>query len=383
MYKIKKNIIILSGIFLFPLSIFSNEIFSDYKKYSFTKTAYQLEQITNNLNYPWALTFIDEKNLLVTEKNGGLFKINIESGEKVSIKHSIKHIPFLGGHQGGLLDVYFNNNDNLIYFTYSHRFNNDSNFSSSAIARGRLDEDEIKDLTVLLVANPPLPSKKHFGSRISIKEDMLFASFGERDKGMIAQDPTQHPGSIIRIKTNGEIPKNNPRFMGKNSWLPEIYTIGVRNPQGITISPHDNNLYFSNHGPRGGDHIGEVKSGANYGWKDIAWGGTEYSFLRIGETPFKDKYKKPLKSWVPSMAISSIQFYQGNTFPEWRGDLIICSLSAQSLIRLDFKDNKIIGEEVIFKNKIGRIRDLEINKQGDIFLISDSPKSSLWKLTKK
>ena len=171
--------------------------------------------------------------------------------------------------------------------------------------------------------------------------------------------------------------------MGKDSWLPEIYTIGVRNPQGMTISPYNNKVYFSNHGPRGGDHIGEVTPGANYGWKDVAWGGTEYSFLSIGDKAFKKKYKKPIKSWVPSMAISSIQFYQGNTFPEWRGDLIICSLSAQSLIRLDFKDNKIIGEEVIFKNKIGRIRDLEINKQGDIFLISDSPKSSLWKLTKK
>jgi quinoprotein glucose dehydrogenase len=153
---------------------------------------------------------------------------------------------------------------------------------------------------------------------------------------MIAQDPTMHPGSIVRIKTNGSIPKDNPKFTGNDSWLPEIYTIGVRNPQGITISPYNNKIIFSNHGPRGGDHIGEVEAGANYGWKDVAWGGTEYSFLSIGDKPFKEKYKKPLKTWVPSMAISSIQFYQGNTFPEWQGDLIICSLRGQSLIRLDF-----------------------------------------------
>ena len=233
-----------------------------------------------------------------------------------------------------------------------------------------------------MIAKPPLPSKKHFGSRISIKGDTLFASFGERDEGMIAQDPSMHPGSIIRIKTNGSIPKDNPKFTGKDSWLPEIYTIGVRNPQGITISPYNNKIIFSNHGPRGGDHIGEVEAGANYGWKDVAWGGTEYSFLRIGDKAFKKKYKKPLKTWVPSMAISSIQFYQGNTFPEWQGDLIICSLNGQSLLRLDFEDNQILGEEIIFKNKIGRIRDFEINKEGDIFLISDSPQSSLWKLTK-
>jgi glucose/arabinose dehydrogenase len=368
-------------IFLSPIAC-ADESYSNFKKYSLTETTFKLEKIAQDLKFPWALTFLDKNNLLVTEKNGGLFKINIENGEKEKIKHNIQHIPYLGGHQGGLLDTYFDSNDNFIYFTYSHKFNEDSNLSSTAIARGNLTNGEITNLQVLLIAKPPLPSKKHFGSRISIKGDTLFASFGERDEGMIAQDPSTHPGSIIRIKTDGSIPKDNPKFTGKDSWLPEIYTIGVRNPQGITISPYNKKIIFSNHGPRGGDHIGEVEAGANYGWKDVAWGGTEYSFLRIGDKAFKEKYKKPLKTWVPSMAISSIQFYQGNTFPEWQGDLIISSLGGQSLIRLDFVDNQILGEEIIFKNKIGRIRDFEINKEGDIFLISDSPQSSLWKLTK-
>ena len=379
---LRKIIIRLAAIiFLTPIAC-ADESYSNFKKYSLTETTFKLERISQDLKFPWALTFLDKNNLLVTEKNGGLFKINIKNGEKKKIKHNIQHLPYLGGHQGGLLDTYFNSDDNFVYFTYSHKFNKDSDLSSTAIARGKLANNAIINLQVLLIAKPPLPSKKHFGSRISIKDDILFASFGERNKGMIAQDPSLHPGSIVRIKTNGSIPKDNPKFTGKDSWLPEIYTIGVRNPQGITISPHNNKIIFSNHGPRGGDHIGEVEAGANYGWKDVAWGGTEYSFLSIGDKPFKEKYKKPLKTWVPSMAISSIQFYQGNTFPEWQGDLIISSLSGQSLIRLDFEDNQILGEEIVFKNKIGRIRDFEINKEGDIFLISDSPKSSLWKLTK-
>ena len=379
---LRKIIIRLAVIIFLNPTACADESYSNFKKYSLTETTFKLEKIAQDLKFPWALTFLDKNNLLVTEKNGGLFKINIENGEKKKIKHNIQHLPYLGGHQGGLLDTYFNGDDNFVYFTYSHKFNKDSDLSSTAIARGKLANNAIINLQVLLIAKPPLPSKKHFGSRISIKDDILFASFGERNKGMIAQDPSLHPGSIIRIKTNGSIPKDNPKFTGKDSWLPEIYTIGVRNPQGITISPHNNKIIFSNHGPRGGDHIGEVEAGANYGWKDVAWGGTEYSFLSIGDKPFKEKYKKPLKTWVPSMAISSIQFYQGNTFPEWQGDLIISSLSGQSLIRLDFEDNQILGEEIIFKNKIGRIRDFEINKEGDIFLISDSPKSSLWKLTK-
>ena len=379
---IRKKNIIFGLLLLLALPTISEENFSNYKKYSLTKTSYKLDKITQGLSYPWALTFLNKKNLLITEKNGGLFKVNIENGEKQKIKHNIQHIPYVDGHQGGLLDTYFNADDNFIYFTYSHKFKNNPNLSSSAIAKGKLEGNEIKSLKVLLIAKPPLPSRKHFGSRISIKDDTLFASFGERGKGMIAQDPSQHPGSIVRIKTNGKIPIDNPKFTGKDSWLPEIFTIGVRNPQGITISPHDNKVYFSNHGPRGGDHIGEVKSGANYGWKDIAWGGTEYSYLSIGDKAFNNKYIKPIKTWVPSMGISSVHFYQGDKFPEWQGDLIVSSLNGESLIRLDYENNAIVGEEIIFKNKIGRIRDFKIDTEGNIYLISDSPNSYLWKLSK-
>ena len=116
------------------------------------------------------MTFLDKNNLLVTEKNGGLFKINIENGEKKKIKHNIQHLPYLGGHQGGLLDTYFNSDDNFVYFTYSHKFNKDSDLSSTAIARGKLANNAIINLQVLLIAKPPLPSKKHFLSLIHISE---------------------------------------------------------------------------------------------------------------------------------------------------------------------------------------------------------------------
>ena len=178
---IRKKITIFGLLLLLALPIISEENFSNYKKYSLTKTSYKLDKITQNLNYPWALTFLSKKNLLITEKNGGLFKVNIENGKKQKIKHNIQHISFHKGHQGGLLDAHFNTNDNFIYFTYSHKFKNDPNLSSSAIAKGKLEGNEIKSLKVLLIAKPALPSRKHFGSRISIKDDTLFASFGERD----------------------------------------------------------------------------------------------------------------------------------------------------------------------------------------------------------
>ena len=371
-----------------PVLVLAETSIEDYRKYNVTKTKFMLEKSAKGLSYPWALTFIDKTNVLITEKDGRLYKVDVLTGEKQKIKHNIPHIRYDGGGQGGLLDVYFNPQDGFTYFTYSHksakltRSKQLSRKSSTAIARGKLIGNEIKDFEILLIAKPEFLENRHYGSRIAIKGDDLFASFGERGQGMISQDPLKHPGSIIRIKTNGAIPQDNPRFIEKKDWLPEIYMIGVRNPQGIVVSPHDNEIYFSSHGPRGGDHVGEVEFGSNYGWKDIAWGGREYYGLGIGNAPFKDGYKKPLISWVPSMGISSIQFYEGKAFPEWQGDLLVASLNGQSLIRLNLENSEIVAKEIIFSDKIGRVRDFKIDYNGNIYLISDSPKSYLWKLSK-
>jgi glucose/arabinose dehydrogenase len=385
---IKKNNFFFFLIFLMPVLVLAETSIEDYREYDVTKTKYTLEKSAKDLSYPWALSFIDKTNVVITEKDGGLYKVDVLSGKKQKSKHNIPHISYDGSGQGGLLDVYFNPSDGYTYFTYSHksskltRSKQLSKKSSTAIARGRLIENEIKDFEILLIAKPEFLENRHYGSRIAIKGDDLFVSFGERGQGMISQDPSKHPGSIIRIKTDGAIPQDNPHFIEKKDWLPEIYAIGVRNPQGIAISPHDDEIYFSSHGPRGGDHIGQVEFGSNYGWKDIAWGGREYYGLGIGDTPFKDKYKKPLISWVPSMGISSIQFYEGKAFPEWQGDLLVSSLNGESLIRLDVENNEIVAKEIIFSDKIGRIRDFKIDYDGNIYLISDNPKSYLWKLSK-
>jgi quinoprotein glucose dehydrogenase len=141
-------------------------------------------------------------------------------------------------------------------------------------------------------------------------------------------------------------------------------------------------VYFSNHGPRGGDFVGVVKHSGNYGWKKIAWGGTEYSGFRIGTVPFSSEFETPLITWVPSIGIGTIQFYEGSIFTDWEGDMLVSGLSGRCLVRLDFVDGRIAREEVIFKNKVGRIRDFEIDAAGNIFLISDEGSSSLWRLTK-
>lgn len=377
-------------VFIFSYqNIVANNKFTNFQDYETTKTKFNLKEITKGINYPWGMTFINGKDLLITEKNGKLIKVNTKSGEKIEIKHNIQSIgynsSFFGSGQGGLLDVLYN--DNFIYFTYSHNYKNKEDQkinknSSTTIARGKLFGNEIKDLEILLISKPELKINKHWGSRIAIKGKYLYAGFGDRGLGMIAQDPTKHPGSIIRINVDGSIPKNNPRFKNRSDWLPEIFQIGLRNPQGMAISPHDDEIYFSQHGPKGGDNIGKIQFAGNSGWKDIAWGGREYTGEKIGSTPFKSIYNEPIISWVPSIGIGNINFYEGNMFPEWNGDLIVCATKVNMLLRLIYKDNRIINKEIILKNKIGRIRDFEIDSKGNIFLITDHKNSSLWKLSK-
>ncbi len=381
---------ILQSFFIILILCLNNSVgsktkFSNFKDYPFTDETFKLIEITDGLNYPWGMTFINDQDLIITEKKGNIIKVNTSTGEKKFIKHNIKNIKYNG--QGGLLDILYHK-DGFLYFTYSHGYDSkikakSNRESSTAIARGRLVNNELKEKELLFLARPRLYTNKHFGSRIVIRDDYLFASIGERGMGMIAQDPTKHPGSIIRIMTNGKIPEDNPYILEKKKdWLPEIFQIGLRNPQGMAISPHDGEIYFSNHGPRGGDSIGVVKFSENYGWKNIAWGGTEYSGKKIGKSQLDNIYDSPLKIWVPSIGVGNLDFYEGDIFDNWKGDILITATREQMLIKLNFESNKIIDGEIIIKNKIGRIRDLEIDKEGNIFLISDEPNSKLWKITK-
>ncbi len=355
----------------------------DFKKYKVVTEKLKLKEVVKGLNHPWGLTFIDEENLIVTEKNGGLLKININSKKVTKVKHKINSIPFDGSDQGGLLDVLYDNG--FLYFSYSHQFENtktSKKLYSTAISRGRLIDNEIKNLELLLLGKPKLSKNIHWGSRIVINKNLLYAGFGERGLGMIAQDPSKHPGSIIRINIDGSIPKDNPHNTNKPNWLPEIYQIGIRNPQGMAISPKNKKIYFSQHGPRGGDNIGILKKSGNFGWKVVAWGGTEYYGAKIGTEPFKKKYDLPIISWVPSIGVGQINFYSGNTFPEWDGNLIVSATKAGLLFRLVLENDKVVEQEIILNNEIGRIRDFEVGANGDIFLIVDDDDSSLWHLSR-
>ena len=340
---------------------FSSVSYSD--SYSLTKIV--------KLEEPWGSTFISNNKIIVTEKDGKIKIVNIDSKNTYEIKHNLN---FLNVGQGGLLDIIYQ--DNNLWISYSENRGNGK--TSTSIAKAKLNKKEL-NFKNIFQANPPIDSGYHFGSRLAIKGKYLYASAGERGMGMIAQDPTKHPGSIIRIHTDGSIPKDNPKFEGKSDWLPEIYQIGVRNPQGLTLSPYDEKIYLSNHGARGGDWFGEAKKGENYGWKILGWGGRNYSGTKIGPK-WKPGFTKAIQYWVPSIATSAITIYKGNEFKEWNGHALITSLKDKSLRKIIFNDLNNINEEVIFKKKIGRIRDIQVHpNNGKIYFLAGD---NLWLMEK-
>ena len=337
---------------------------------------FKLEKLIE-LDQPWSLTFVEGNKILISEKSGSIFLYDEKNNLKSKIDHNLE---FNDSGQGGLLEILSHKDE--IYICYSE--DRGSGKSSTSIAKAEFSQTNLSFKNIFQ-ANPPINSGYHFGCRMVIKDDEhLYASIGERNEGMIAQDPSQHPGSIIRINLDGSTPTDNPKFKDRPSWLPEIFQIGIRNPQGMALSPFNNKVYISNHGAKGGDFFGEVKASENYGWKIYCWGGTNYSGLKCGETQEWDKrFTKPLKTWVPSIAVSAVQIYQGNEFKEWEGKILMTSLRDQSLRMLEFASEELVNDEkIIFKDEIGRIRDLKIDQLGRIYLLSNGD-DALWLMTKK
>ena len=346
---------------IFFLIVKPSLLFAD--NYSLTKLL--------DLKSPWGSSFINSEEIIITEKSGKIKIFNIITNKLIEVSHNLN---FREHGQGGLLDIIFK--DNNLWISYTEKRGDWD--TSTSIARADFNKKKLLFKNIFQ-ANPAIESRYHFGSRLAIKDNYLYASVGERGEGMIAQDASKHPGSIIRIHLDGSIPKDNPKFNGKEDWLPEIYQIGVRNPQGLTHSEFDNKIYMSNHGAKGGDWFGQVKKGENYGWKILGWGGTNYSGSKIGPK-WMPGYTKAIQYWVPSIAVSAIIIYKGKEFKEWEGQALITSLKDKSLRKLNFRDLSNINEEIIFKEKIGRIRDIQVNPlNGKLYFLSEN---SLWLMEK-
>jgi len=281
--------------------------------------------------------------------------------------------------QGGLLDIALHPNfeaNRRVYLSYAA--GNDER-SGTRVARARFRAELLEELEVVFVARPLAPGGGHFGSRLAFdREGLLYVTLGERRVPAGAQRLDQHFGKIVRLRPAGQVPAHNP-FVGHAGARPEIFTFGHRNPQGLAVHPETGMVWAHEHGPRGGDEVNLIRPGRNYGWPVITHG-IGYGGSPIGEGTHKAGMEQPVHFWVPSIAPSGMAFYDGEAFPEWRGDLFVGALAGQHLARLELDGEEVVAEERLLEGILGRIRDVRVGPDGFLYLLTGETEGGLYRL---
>lgn len=348
-----------------------------------TTTGYESNVITTTLSNPWGIKNLPDGRLLITEKAGNL-RIVSTSGQVSSAISGIPAVNSAG--QGGLLglclDPDFTSN-RMIYWVFSEAV---TGGNITAVAKGKLSNDEkmIEGVTVIYRTTPANSSALHYGGRILFdKTGNLVVSTGERsviETRPLAQSVLASLGKVVRITKDGQAATGNPTF-SQTGALPELYTIGHRNPQGLALHPVTGEIWLSEHGPRGGDEINRLQAGVNYGWPVITYG-IEYGGQVIGAgIQQQSGMEQPIYYWDPVVSPSGMTFYSGNRVPEWQNNLFIGALSGKHIVRLAIKDNRVIGEERLLAQENQRFRDITQGIDGALYTITDEGR--LYKIDKK
>jgi glucose/arabinose dehydrogenase len=349
-----------------------------------TKTPIESKVITDKLDRPWGIATMPDGRFLITQKSKGTMRIvssgGIASGEIIGL-------PAVDPDgQGGLLGLALDPDfavNRMVFWSFSEPRNGGN---LTAVAKGKLspDEKKIENATVIYRAIPANDGDKHFGSRLVFGRDgFLYVSTGERsdlETRPKAQQLNAALGKILRITKDGKPAPGNPFISDKNA-LPEIYSYGHRNPQGLAMHPTTGDIWDSEMGPRGGDEVNIIKAGKNYGWAMITYG-IEYSGEKVGDgITQKAGMEQPVYYWDPVLSPSGMTFYSGNTIPEWENNLFIGGLSSTHICRLVIKDNKVVGEERLLEKERQRVRDIAQGNDGALYAVTDDGR--LYRIGKK
>lgn len=350
--------------------------------------AYEVVTVAEGLDKPWAIAFLPDGRMLVTEKPGRL-RIITAAGEVSEPVTGLPEVDARG--QGGLLDVALDPDyaeTKLIYWSYAQPQEGETN--TTAVARGRLVKDEagarVEGVQVIFQQAPAMASTMHYGNRLVFdREGRLLISLGERSilAGRVqAQDMNSALGKVVRINRDGSIPADNP-FVGQDGVRPEIFASGVRNVQAAALHPNTGALWEIEHGARGGDELNIIEAGKNYGWPTIAYG-LEYSGKPIGEgLTAKEGLEQPDYYWDPVIGPSGMIFYQGDLFPAWKDSLFVGALRDKQLVRLTLDGDRVVGEERLLSDLNARIREVDQGPDGAIYVATDSTEGKILKLVPK
>lgn len=339
-----------------------------------TVSDYQVSNLTTNLSNPWGITALPDGRLLITEKAGRMRIVTPTTGE---VSNPISGIPTVNSAgQGGLLglciDPAFASN-RMVYWVFSESV---SGGTVTSVAKARLanNETSMEGISVIYRSNTPYNGNLHYGGRVVFdRTGNLIVSIGERSSSEIrtmAQSANSSLGKVVRITTNGQPASGNPTFSQSNA-LPELFTMGHRNPQGLAVHPVTGDVWQSEHGPRGGDEINRLQAGSNYGWPVVTYG-IEYGGQAIGSAiQQQNGMEQPVYYWDPVVSPSGMTFYSGNRIPEWQNNLFIGSLSGTHIVRLVIENNRVTGEERLLAGESQRFRDITQGIDGALYAITD------------
>jgi aldose sugar dehydrogenase len=334
----------------------------------------RVETVASGLTHPWAIAFLPDGRLLVTERPGTLRIVDRE----FNLSEPLSGVPevFAQG-QGGLLDVAVDpdfESNRLIYLTFAEA---GAGGASTAAARGVLGEAGLEDVVVIFRQEPRLGGGGHFGSRLVFNHDgTLFVTTGDRQQFDPAQDLSNHIGTIVRINPDGSLPEDNP-FLDDDAARPEIWSYGHRNVQGAALHPETGELWAHEHGPRGGDELNIARAGENHGWPIVSWG-NHYDGRPIPDPPERPQFADAIHHWTPAIAPSGMTFYTGDLFPDWHGNLLLGGLVARAVIRLSLDGHTVTGEERIDLGT--RVRDVRQGPDGAVYVTTDEPAGRILRL---
>jgi len=325
---------------------------------------YDYEVIAKDIPIPWGFDFLPDGSIIVTEKSGQLYHIKDKNKTEITGFPEV----YVRG-QGGLMDVKIHPKypeEPWIYATYAKKSETEVG-GNTRLVRFQINNNSITDLEVLYQGEQPSKRGQHFGSRIEFDRDgYLYFSIGDRgNRDENPQDITRDNGKIYRLHDDGNIPEDNP-FVDEVGAKKAIYSYGHRNPQGMDTHPETGEIWTHEHGPRGGDEVNLVKKGENYGWPIISFG-INYSGTEFAEDTARAGMMQPDWYWDPSIAPSGMEFVTGDTYPEWKGQLLVGSLKFNYLVLCRMENNTITGEELLFEG-IGRVRSVEQGPDGYIYV---------------
>lgn len=336
------------------------------------------EVVAQGLDSPWALAFLPDGRMLVTEKAGRLRFV----GRDGRLGMPLTGLPPVAVNgQCGLLDLVVDPdfaNNGLLFWTFAEPGENGTN--STAVARGRLVGEQLSEVRTIFSQKPKVASGAHCGSRIVFGRDgHLFVGLGDRySQKEQAQNPANHLGKVVRIDRDGKAPDDNPKL---DPAAPEVWSLGHRNIQGAALQPGTGVLWTVEHGPQGGDEINTPEAGKNYGWPLLTFGRNYGSGTRIGQEGPKPGFEQPLKVWVPSIAPSGMAFVTSTRYVGWQGQMLVGALAGQALVRLTISGREVTGEERVLTDLKRRIRDVRQGPDGYIYLLTDGPEGQLLRVT--